>query len=107
MVATHDPAQAVGVEKVSKKIMETVKAGGLREVTAEEMATAQKKTGKSTGKKATDPAAANTATKLKSINNKQLLAYYKENFSTTKEDLEAFSKMGTEEKVQFLLEDED
>lgn len=118
-VTTHKVEEAVGTDRVSKKTMEAVKAGGLREVSPEELEAAKKKAAKSSkGSKATPPAdtdpnaggtppADDLATKLSAMTDEELLAYYKENFTVTKSDLEEFKKMSTKDKVDFLLEDED
>lgn len=44
---------------------------------------------------------------LKKKNEAELLAYYKDSFSVEAADEKAFNKMSPEEKVEFLLEDEE
>jgi hypothetical protein len=108
-VTTHKVEEAVGTEKVSKKTIEAIKGGGLREVSEDEIEAAKKKAAKAAGSKTVAPKAPDPVddleAKLTAMTEEQLLAYYKENFKTTKSDVEEFNKMTTEEKVSFLIED--
>jgi hypothetical protein len=86
--AHPDPAEGYdGI--ITKKMASAIKNGFIREVTQSK--------GKS---KATEPASAEIA----DMDDAQLLAYYKENWEVKKKDEDAFLKMTTEEKREFLAE---